>query len=259
MHAARYDGMTLGRTESAWMDINLKASMYKPERAAAVRAGTAGTADADAEGDDAILASAILAESHDPNIGRHLLRTRRLVAALCEELRYHSRFAAILTPAHIDLIVRATPLHDIGKARLEAALLQKPGKLTADEMALMRTHAACGRAALESTARALGGMTPFLRVACDIAGAHQEKWDGSGYPDGLAGDAIPLAARLMAAADVYDALVTARSYRPAFTHETAIELIRQGRGEHFDPDVADAVLAIEERFRAIAAELADAP
>ncbi len=208
--------------------------------------------------DGAVMAMAALAEAHDPNIGRHLLRTQRLVAALAAELQFHERFRHALTPENMALIVKAAPLHDIGKVNVDAAILRKPGKLTPEEFTAMQMHTTSGRDAIEAAARTLGGATPFMRVAAEIAHSHQEKWDGSGYPQGLKGDAIPVSARLMAAADVYDALVTARSYRPAFTHETAVELIRQERGEHFDPDVADAVLAIEERFRAIAAELADA-
>jgi putative two-component system response regulator len=103
----------------------------------------------------------------------------------------------------------------------------------------------------------LGGTNPFLRYAREITYSHQEKWDGSGYPQGLKGEQIPLSARLMAVADVYDALISKRVYKPAFTHETAVELIRQGRGEHFDPDIVDAMLLIEEQFRAIAAEFPD--
>jgi len=226
----------------------------EPHPASSAEADSSAFGDADS----AIMAMAVLAESHDPHIGRHLLRTSRLVAALAAELRFHRRFAGTLTEANIALIVRAVPLHDIGKASVDPAILRKPGRLTPEEFTAMRSHTTNGRAALEASAQALGGMTPFLRFACEIAGGHQEKWDGSGYPAALAGEAIPVAARLMAVADVYDALVTARTYRPAFTHETAVEMIRQGRGEHFDPDVADAVLVIEERFRAIAAEFADA-
>ncbi|MDB5960027.1 MAG: two-component system response regulator [Massilia sp.] len=227
-------------------------------REAAMARAARGATMAPFDDDGAIIAMAALAEPHEINIGKHLLRTQRLVAALAAELQYHERFRDALTPANMALIVKAAPLHDIGKVGVDAAVLRKPGRLTADEFAAMRAHTTIGRDALEAVARTLGGATPFLRFAGEIAYSHQEKWDGSGYPQGLAGDAIPVSARLMAAADVYDALVTARSYRPAFTHETAVELIRQGRGEHFDPDVADAVLVVEERFRAIAAELADA-
>ncbi|WP_426192904.1 HD-GYP domain-containing protein [Massilia sp. DWR3-1-1] len=226
-----------------------------------LRAGAAGAASTPADGADggAILAMAALAEAHEPNIGKHLLRTQRLVAALAAQLQYHSRFRAVLTADNMALIVKATPLHDIGKATVDAAIVRNPGKLTDEQFVAMRGHTGGGRDALAAVELTLGGATPLLRYAREIAWSHHEKWDGSGYPQGLAGEAIPVAARLMAAADVYDALVTARAYRPAFTHETAIELIRQASGEHFDPDVADAVLVVEERFRAIAAELADAP
>jgi putative two-component system response regulator len=224
-----------------------------------LRAGGAASTPADGADDSAILAMAALAEAHEPNIGKHLLRTQRLVAALAAQLQYHSRFRAVLTPDNMALIVKAAPLHDIGKATVDAAIVRNPGKLTDEQFAAMRAHTGGGRDALAAVELTLGGATPLLRYAREIAWSHHEKWDGSGYPQGLAGEAIPVAARLMAAADVYDALVTARAYRPAFTHETAIELIRQASGEHFDPDVADAVLAVEERFRAIAAELADAP
>jgi putative two-component system response regulator len=118
-------------------------------------------------------------------------------------------------------------------------------------------HTVYGRDAINAVKKALGGTSPFLRYAREIAYSHQEKWDGSGYPQGLRGEDIPLSARLMAVADVYDALISERVYKLAFTHETAIELIRQGRGEHFDPDIVDALLAIEEHFRAIAAEFSD--
>jgi len=235
--------------------LHLELKALKDDRRAVADTAT----DAAAFDDDgAIIAMAALAEPHEPHIGKHLLRTQRLVAALAAELQFHERFRDVLTPHNMALIVKAAPLHDIGKVQVDQAILRKPGRLTAEEFAAMQAHTIAGRDALEAVARTLGGATPFLRFAGEIAWSHQEKWDGSGYPQGLAGDAIPVSARLMAAADVYDALVTARSYRPAFTHETAVELIRQGRGEHFDPDVADAVLVVEERFRAIAAELADA-
>ena len=116
-----------------------------------------------------------------------------------------------------------------------------------------------GRDAIAGVERTLGAGNAFLRYAREITWSHQEYWDGSGYPQGLAGDAIPLSARLMAVADVYDALISERLYRPAFTHETAVELIRQGRGEHFDPDVVDAMLAIEEKFKTIALQFPSGP
>jgi putative two-component system response regulator len=204
--------------------------------------------------DATVLAMAVLAESRDPGVGQHLLRTQRYVTVLARELRFVAAYTAELTNDTIALLHKAAPLHDIGKVGVPDAILLKPGKLSDSEFELMKLHTVYGRDAIAGVERTLGGSNGFLRYAREIAYSHQEKWDGSGYPQGLAGAAIPLSARLMAVADVYDALTTARAYRPAFTHETAVELIRQGRGEHFDPDVVDAMLAIEERFTAIAAE-----
>jgi putative two-component system response regulator len=138
-------------------------------------------------------------------------------------------------------------LHDIGKVRIPDAILLKPGRLSPEEFEVMKLHTVHGRDAIAAVERELGFSNAFLRFAREITYSHQERYDGSGYPQGLAGDAIPVAARLVAVADVYDALVSERVYRPAFTHETAIELIRQGSGEQFDPDVVDALLAAEAR------------
>jgi putative two-component system response regulator len=206
--------------------------------------------------DATIIAMASLAESRDSDTGNHIRRTQHYVAALARELRFHARHAAELSDDTIALLFKAAPLHDIGKVGVPDAILLKAGKLTAPEFEQMKLHTVYGRDAIEGVEKTLGASTPFLRLAKEITYSHQEYWDGSGYPQGLAGQAIPLSARLMAVADVYDALISQRSYRPAFTHETAVELIRQGSGEHFDPDVVDAMLAIEEKFKAIAAQFA---
>lgn len=204
--------------------------------------------------DATILAMATLAESRDPGVGAHLRRTQGFFTALAREVRFHARFAAQLNEQTIALMAKAAPLHDIGKVGIPDAILMKPGRLTADELTIMKLHTVHGRDAIAGVEAALGSSNPLLRYAREITYSHQEKWDGSGYPEGLRGERIPLAARLMAVADVYDALISKRTYKPAFTHETAVELIRQGRGEHFDPDIVDAMLAIEAQFRAIAAE-----
>jgi len=204
--------------------------------------------------DATIIAMASLAESRDADTGHHIRRTQHYVAALARELRFHRRHAAELTDENIVLIYKAAPLHDIGKVGVPDSILLKPGKLTDEEFNIMKLHTVYGRDAIAGVEQTLGASTPFLRYASEITYSHQEHWDGSGYPQGLAGQAIPLSARLMAVADVYDALISTRSYRPAFTHETAVELIRQGSGEHFDPDVVDAMLAVEEKFMAIAAQ-----
>jgi len=209
--------------------------------------------------DATVIAMASLAESRDGDTGNHIRRTQHYVAALARELRYHARFSDELGDDDIALLFKAAPLHDIGKVGVPDAILLKPGKLTDEEFEIMKLHTVYGRDAIAGVERTLGASNRFLRFAGEICHSHQEHWDGSGYPQGLSGTAIPLSARLMAVADVYDALISARSYRPAFTHETAVELIRQARGEHFDPDVVDAMLAIEEKFRIIAAQFQSSP
>ncbi len=204
--------------------------------------------------DATILAMASLAEMRDDDIASHIRRTQHYVLALARELRFHAACTSELTDENIALLFRAAPLHDIGKVAVPDAILFKPGPLSESEMAQMKKHTVYGRDAVAGVERTLGSSNAFLRYAREIAYSHQERWDGSGYPQGLSGTAIPLSARLMAVADVYDALISRRLYRPAFTHETAVELIRQGRGEQFDPDVVDAMLVVEEKFRAIAAE-----
>ena len=209
--------------------------------------------------DAIIIAMASLAESRDPNTGSHIRRTQHYVAALARELRFHARFSSELSDDNIALLFKAAPLHDIGKVGVPDTILLKTGKLTPAEFEQMKLHTVYGRDAIAGVERTLGAGNAFLRYAREITWSHQEYWDGSGYPQGLAGDAIPLSARLMAVADVYDALISERLYRPAFTHETAVELIRQGRGEHFDPDVVDAMLAIEEKFKTIALQFPSGP
>lgn len=204
--------------------------------------------------DATVIAMASLAESRNQDTGNHIRRTQHYVAALARELRFQARYETELSDENIALLYKAAPLHDIGKVGVPDAILLKPGRLTDDEFELMKMHTVYGRDAIIGVERTLGGSNQFLRYAKEITWSHQERWDGSGYPQGLAGEAIPLSARLMAVADVYDALITTRSYRPAFTHETAVELIRQGRGEHFDPDVVDAMLTIEEKFRTIVSQ-----
>lgn len=202
--------------------------------------------------DATILAMASLAESRNEDTGNHIRRTQHYVAALARELRFNARHTAELTDENILLLFKAAPLHDIGKVGVPDHILLNTGKLSNDEFEQMKLHTVYGRDAIAGVERTIGGSNAFLRYAKEITYSHQEYWDGSGYPEGLSGEAIPLSARLMAVADVYDALISPRPYRPAFTHETAVELIRQGSGEHFDPDVVDAMLAIEEKLKTIA-------
>jgi putative two-component system response regulator len=207
--------------------------------------------------DVTILAMASLAETRDSDTGNHILRTQHYVKALALQLREHPRFGAFLTESYIALLFKSAPLHDIGKVGIPDRILLKPGRLTPEEFEVMKTHTTLGCEAIMHAERALGTQVEFLTLAKEIAYSHQEKWDGSGYPQGLAGDAIPLSARLMALADVYDALIARRVYKEPMTHEQAVEIIRAGRGSHFDPDITDAFLVIRETFRAIAQRFAD--
>jgi putative two-component system response regulator len=208
-----------------------------------------------------ILAMASLAETRDSTGAQagdgHLRRTQRYVRALAQHLRGHPRFAAELTDANIDLLYRSAPLHDIGKVGIPERILLKQGQLDREEFEVMKLHAVYGRDTIMLVEKHIGGTNGFLMFAREIAHSHQEKWDGSGYPDHLAGEQIPLSARLMAVADVYDALISRRVYKPAFTHRQALDVMRKGRGTHFDPDVLDAFFEIEDQFAAIAGEFRD--
>ena len=204
-----------------------------------------------------IRALAHLAETRDPETGSHILRTQGYVQRLARGLNRHPRFAALLTERYIDILARSAPLHDIGKVGIPDHVLLKPGKLTPDEWAIMQTHARLGSDAIEQAERGVEVPLEFLSVAKEIARWHHEKWDGGGYPDGLAGDAIPVSARLMALADVFDALISVRVYKPAMPHAEAREIIAAGSGTHFDPDVTDAFLAGFADFVAIAERYLD--
>lgn len=204
-----------------------------------------------------ILAMASLAETRDNETGNHIRRTQSYVRALAEELCEHPRFCAVLTPNNIETIYKSAPLHDIGKVGVPDRILLKPGRLEPYEFEVMKMHTVYGRDAILAVEKYLGGSNDFLTFAREIAYSHQEKWDGSGYPEGLRGDAIPVAARLMAVADVYDALISKRIYKPAFSHAEAVTMMRKGRATHFDPDVFDAFLRIEQRFREIAEQFRD--
>ena len=207
--------------------------------------------------DVTILTMASLAETRDNETGNHIIRTQHYVRALALRLQGHARFAGYLTDRMVELLYKSAPLHDIGKVGIPDRILLKPGKLEAHEFEIMKTHTTQGKEAIESAERRLGKTVPFLVCAKEIAYSHQEKWDGSGYPLGLAGDNIPIAARLMAIADVYDALISRRVYKPAFTHDVAMGIIEEGRGSHFDPDMVDAFLEIALICKAIAERYAN--
>ena len=207
--------------------------------------------------DATVLALASLAETRDADTGNHIRRTQFYVQALAERLKTHPRFAAELTPEMIELLFKTAPLHDIGKVGIPDRILLKPGRFTPEEFEIMKTHTTLGRDAIEHAESALSVPVEFLTVAKQIAYGHQEKWDGSGYPEGISGDDIPLSARLMAVADVYDALISRRVYKEGMPHEKAVGIIQEGTGSHFDPDIVEAFLAIQEEFREIAARYVD--
>lgn len=205
-----------------------------------------------------IIAMASLAETRDNETGNHIRRTQAYMKALAARLCRHPRFMAVLNAENIELLYKSAPLHDLGKVGVPDSILLKPGKLDAEEFAIMKLHTVYGRDAILAVERQLGGSNSFLAFAREIAYSHQEKWDGSGYPEGLAGDAIPVSARLMAVADVYDALISRRIYKDhAYRHEEAVRMMSEERGRHFDPDVLDAFLQIEQTFREIALEYSD--
>lgn len=207
--------------------------------------------------DVTILIMASLAETRDADTGNHIRRTQFYVKALAERLRDHPRFAWFLTESNIKLLFKSAPLHDIGKVGIPDRILLKPGRFEPHEFEIMKTHTTLGYDAIVQAEQALGTNVDFLSFAKSIALSHQEKWDGSGYPQGLAGDDIPIPARLMAVADVYDALISRRVYKKGMSHEKSVQIMIEGRGTHFDADMIDAFVDIQEEFRAIAQRFAD--
>ena len=215
------------------------------------------TQEVEAAQDTTILAMSMLAETRDADTGNHIRRTQHYVQALALHLRSHPRFKDQLDVRTIAMLFKSAPLHDIGKVGIPDRILLKPGKLTVEEFEVMKTHTTIGFDAIVQAEKAVGTTATYLQTAKEIIHAHQEKWDGSGYPQGLAGDAIPMSARLMAVADVYDALISTRIYKPGIPHDRAVQIIFQGRGSHFDPDMVDAFIEIQDDFAAIAARFAD--
>jgi putative two-component system response regulator len=213
--------------------------------------------------DIAIHSLAVLAEYRDNETGGHILRTQRYVHILATHLSSHPRFSDYLSPDIIDLLFKSSPLHDLGKVCIPDRILLKPGALDIGEFEQMKLHTILGSEAISSAERRLGrGLNiSFLNFAKEIAATHHEKWNGTGYPMKLCEEQIPISGRLMALADVYDALVSKRVYKPPFTHEKAVEIISKGDWrvvpEQFDPDILKAFMELHETFRYIAIEYAD--
>jgi len=200
--------------------------------------------------DALIMALSDLVECRDTNTAGHAQRTSDYVARIVEQLITDGKYTAELTKNFVQDLVRAAPLHDIGKVGVKDALLNKPGRLTREEFEEMKKHTVFGATAITKAIRVLHDNS-FLKVLRDMALSHHERWDGSGYPLGLSGENIPLSGRLLAIADVYDALVSVRPYKKASTHAEAVEIIRNGSGNHFDPLIATAFLRCEKDFQDI--------
>ncbi len=197
-----------------------------------------------------IFALAKLAESRDDDTGMHLERVQVFCKRLAAKLKQRSRWSGQIDEAFVENIFHASPMHDIGKVAIPDHILLKPGKLTPEEFEVMKTHARLGADTLEAVRRKYPG-NALLDMGITIAGSHHEKWNGSGYPQGLAGEAIPLAGRIMAVADVYETLRAKRCYKPAFSHEESTKIVLASSGTHFDPEIVKAFVELKDEFNKI--------
>lgn len=202
-----------------------------------------------------LVALASLAETRDDDTGQHVKRTQQYVRVLATAVAEHPKFN--LSPAAIDTIYKTSSLHDIGKVGVPDSILLKPGPLTKEEFEEMKKHTILGRNTIMTAERSIDAPEEFLTVAREIATYHHERWDGRGYPEGLSGEKIPVPARIMAIADVYDALTSKRVYKDAIPHDKAVEIILSERGTHFDPDIVDAFIKNIDIFKQIAHEHGD--
>lgn len=200
---------------------------------------------------------ALMAERRDNETARHLLRMQGYVRVLGRSWRRVTGRAGELDDHRLELLVRATPLHDLGKLEIPRRLLRKPGRLTPEEFAIVKTHTTRGHELLARAQAQLGEPCELIAMAQEVALTHLERWDGSGYPRGLAGDAIPLAGRLVSLATVYDALISRRSYKEPLPHDAAVAVIAGCRGSHFDPEVVTAFEQVHDSFREVAQLHAD--
>ena len=203
-----------------------------------------------------IFALAKLSHTRDDDTGLHLERVRHLCKILASALAGHPPFSEVITSQFIDTMYHASPLHDVGKVGIADSILLKPGKLSAEEFQEMKTHTTLGAATLESVHQ-LYPHNAFVEMGIDIARHHHERWDGSGYPDQLAGEAIPLSARIMTLVDVYDALRARRPYKEPFSHERAMTIIGEESGRLFDPRIVYAFRLVQEQFDAVHQRLVD--
>lgn len=203
-----------------------------------------------------VIGLSTLVEFRDHETGNHILRTREYIKILLEEMTHHEVFQKELTSEKIEFIYKSAPLHDIGKVGIPDQILNKPGKLTPEESAIMKTHTTIGAEAIEMTTRGISEKG-FLVIAEEIILHHHEKWNGEGYPYGLKGKEIPLSARVMTVADVYDALISKRVYKEAYSHEEAVEIMKEESGALFDPRIIEIFLSISDQFHKVALRLRD--
>jgi response regulator RpfG family c-di-GMP phosphodiesterase len=209
--------------------------------------------------DFTILCLASLTETRHRETGRHILRTQRYVRCLCRQLASNPKFRAFLDPETIEQLYKSAPLHDIGKVGVPDSILLKPGQLTPAEYDEVKKHTTYGRDVIQRAEEKFGAGAniSFLRLAKEIAYSHHERWDGSGYPQNLKGESIPLSSRIMALADVYDAVTSPRVYKAPIPHDEVVTLLTHQRGKALDPDLVDAFLAVQGEFRQIALEYGD--
>ena len=205
----------------------------------------------------AVFAMATLAEQRGSDTESHLVRVNKYVRLLAQQMASRPEFADTLTADYIDQLCDSVPLYGMGSMGIPDRILLKPGRLTPDELAILRTHPKVAYDALLRAERTLGQTAGGLTVAKELVLSHQEKWDGTGYPQGLWGAQIPLSARIVALADVYDALISNKVYKDGVSHDAAVKILSAERGKHFDPDVVDAFLAAQAQFAAIAQQHAD--
>lgn len=198
-----------------------------------------------------------LAETRDNETGNHIRRTQHYVRELSEKARDLPSFKDFFGDGRIELFYKSAPLHDIGKVGIPDNILLKPGRLTPEEFEIMKTHTTLGRDTILAAEKQLDSPDSFLRIAREVAWTHHEKWDGTGYPQGLSGDGIPVSGRIMGLADVYDALISKRVYKPAFSHDEAVDIILAGSGSQFDPLLVGVFKTVVGRFKEIAQEFKD--
>lgn len=198
-----------------------------------------------------IMSMAALAEIRDNETGYHIQRTKLYVNLLANLLKENVKYSKLLNQENIDLITISAPLHDIGKIGIHDNILLKPGKLTKEEFEIMKTHASLGKEAIERAETLIDKSETFLKFAKEIAGSHHERWDGNGYPNGLKGEEIPISARIMAVADVYDALISKRVYKEAFSNDEAVKIIADEAGKQFNPEIVNIFIENKEKFREI--------